>query len=128
MKPARILGPLAIAAVSSALGAVAGVAIADHHHNSERQAMIRENSTDRARICLEAAAMLRNDRPDRALGFLEAGTTDSIRGVRWVGHMPSFRRRAGCCSSVCSDTRGRYGASISRSIGWHAASPAITRG
>jgi hypothetical protein len=81
MKPTRFLDPIAIAAVSSALGACAGAAIVDHRHHAERQAMIRENYTDRARICLEAAAMLRNHDPDRAIGFLEARTTDAIRGV-----------------------------------------------
>ena len=69
------------AAVFSAMGFVLGSAIVDRRHDAERREMIRENYTDRAQICLEAAALLRNRETDRAIAYLEAKTLVAVRGV-----------------------------------------------
>ena len=58
-----------------------GCAIANSQYERASTAARYENYTDRGRICLEAAAMLRANQQDESLKFLEHHALYAIRGV-----------------------------------------------
>jgi hypothetical protein len=58
-----------------------GWTVADWKHDSRAQAARRKNYTDRAGVCIEAAAMLRGKQPITAMKYLESRALGAIRGV-----------------------------------------------
>ena len=72
-----------IAAVigATALGLGAGYTCSELEHQRLSSTARTQNYTDRARICLEAAALIRQGEVQPALRFLEARGLTAIRGI-----------------------------------------------
>lgn len=70
-----------IACVSMAIGAAGGYMIAGLQHQEKMFANHRENYTDRGRVCIEAASMIRNGAHQEARAYLESKAVHAIRGV-----------------------------------------------
>lgn len=71
----------ALALAGIALGVAMGYTLATIQYDSNSVEARYENYTDRGRICLEAAAMLRSGQPGEVLKYLEGHALSSIRGV-----------------------------------------------
>lgn len=72
---------LIVSVFSLGAGVALGYAGATLQHEAAESAARYENYTDRGRICLEAAAMLRANQQDESLKFLEHHALCAIRGV-----------------------------------------------
>lgn len=78
MRKSRVVVALIVTAACSA---AAGYFVADIQDQKRSFGDRRENYTDRGRICIEAAAMIRNGDSEAALRFLEGSAVHAIRGV-----------------------------------------------
>lgn len=81
MQRTSFLAAIGIGVGGMLAGFATGFGMASARSESAQVDDLRENYTDRGRRCLEAAAMLRNNEPERAIAYLEDGTRRSIQGV-----------------------------------------------
>jgi hypothetical protein len=73
--------PYILPIVTACLGVTIGSVVSNWKHDDRAQQARRKNYTDRARVCIEAAALLRGGQPKVALKFLESRALGAIRGV-----------------------------------------------
>ena len=77
----RKLISCSIVCVAILIGATGGYMVSDFQHQEHMSASHHENYTDRGRVCIEAASMIRIGAHDEAREYLESSAVHAIRGV-----------------------------------------------